>query len=289
MMHGVLHIIAERCIEHPYQVVAWSIGAVLLAILTTIVIKHWKLTTQYPGEPPVVNEGLPLLGSAPEFGKSPLPLLQRLEKAYGHVFTCILAGSRMTFITNAHDACDFIRNTGNRKDVGSEMKNKEVCKHAFGHDMDASERTWGVDQNHVHRLHTTGLMIPKSLDEISSRMCNMMQREIKSRFASGDSSWYCAPMYETVTRLVFCAASKSLFSDDDGVDWQGEVYNQFVKFDSSFASLLMFGEKWLYLHPSVTRARQKLWNVLASISGKCKLPRNIMSENAPTNNNLALS
>eukprot|EP01138_Halocafeteria_seosinensis_P011138 gb/GECG01011375.1/.p1 GENE.gb/GECG01011375.1/~~gb/GECG01011375.1/.p1 ORF type:complete len:559 (+),score=66.02 gb/GECG01011375.1/:1-1677(+) len=264
-MYGVPYRISEG---FPSHTVAWVLGTAFLATLVAVLIKHWKLTKQYPGEAPVVREGLPLLGSAPEFGKAPLQLLHRLEKQYGSIFTCVLAGARMTFITNAHDGRAFIRNTGSRKDIGTEMKNKEICKHLFGHDMDKCTRTWGVDQDHIHRLHTVGLLNPKSLTEISSRMCRMMQQEIKSKLTKEHGSWTSASMYDFVTRLVFSAASKSLFSDENGVDWEHDVYDHFGTFDRAIASLLMFGEKLLYIHPSVAHARRKLWSVLGTLSGK---------------------
>ncbi|EME30724.1 24-hydroxycholesterol 7-alpha-hydroxylase [Galdieria sulphuraria] len=45
-----------------------------------------------------VCKGLPLLGSALEFGKNPLKFLQECRKQYGDVFTVLLPGRRMTFI-----------------------------------------------------------------------------------------------------------------------------------------------------------------------------------------------
>lgn len=227
--------------------------------------KHWRMTRRQTDEPPIVTEGLPWLGVGLDFRRDPVKLLKRLHKKHGDVFTCILGGSRMTFITNAHDGTALIKQSGPGRDLDFEPKSKEIAKKVFGHDIERSVRMHHVDMNHLSRIHMTGLMNPDGLQQLTSRMCQTMVSELYQKIPLLEQKWQCRPMYSFITQLVFAAASKSMFGENNDIPWDTEVYNKFMKFDRSFGDLTIFGDKCLAFLPEVAEARKYLWELLGDI------------------------
>ena len=76
--------------------------AAVLAVLVTL-YAAWLLKSQSrEGEPPYIHGGLPYLGVAIDFAKDAVSFLRQLRDKHGEVFTVLLAGKRLTFLTNTN-------------------------------------------------------------------------------------------------------------------------------------------------------------------------------------------
>uniref|UniRef100_A0A8B9HW65 Cytochrome P450, family 39, subfamily A, polypeptide 1 n=1 Tax=Astyanax mexicanus TaxID=7994 RepID=A0A8B9HW65_ASTMX len=97
-----------------------------LLLLVTVVVLCFRLLflQNNPNAPPCIRGWIPWVGAAFEFGKEPLHFIARARAKYGPVFTVLVAGKRLTFVTLHEDFRTFFMS----KDVDFEQAVQEPVR-----------------------------------------------------------------------------------------------------------------------------------------------------------------
>ncbi|KAK1805429.1 hypothetical protein P4O66_019746 [Electrophorus voltai] len=93
---------------------------VLSAIVVVISLRLF-LVKNPPNAPPCIKGWIPWFGAAFEFGQAPLHFIAQARARYGPVFTVLVAGKRLTFVTDHEDFQAFFMS----KDVNFEQAVQE--------------------------------------------------------------------------------------------------------------------------------------------------------------------
>eukprot|EP01087_Luapelamoeba_hula_P010277 TRINITY_DN271_c0_g1_i1.p1 TRINITY_DN271_c0_g1~~TRINITY_DN271_c0_g1_i1.p1 ORF type:complete len:515 (-),score=105.69 TRINITY_DN271_c0_g1_i1:82-1626(-) len=211
------------------------------------------------GEPPLDAGAIPFLGHALSFGKNPLGFIRECQKKHGPVFTVIIAGKRMTFITDPLSYPAFFRNskTLSFKEITNEITSKVL----------RSDRPW-TDQEYddVHRYYTKYLQ-----GEELVPLTNRLQEELESRFvaALGEKRgkfWQEGPLYEFVVRSIFFSSVPGFFGDGFGME---QTFQDYRTFDKYFA-LPLAGVPQIFLSAWV-KASDGLFRAVATIKERARV------------------
>ncbi|KAI4872636.1 hypothetical protein NFI96_016794, partial [Prochilodus magdalenae] len=78
---------------------------VTFVLFATVLVLCFRFlfVCSYPNAPPCIRGWIPWVGAAFEFGKAPLHFIAKAQARYGPVFTVLVTGKRLTFVTCHED------------------------------------------------------------------------------------------------------------------------------------------------------------------------------------------
>lgn len=193
--------------------------------------------TRRPHEPPLVRPFIPLLGDALHFGRDAGAYLSALRARHGDVFTVLIAGQRMTFVLNPHDAPRVLKETeGLRfRDMAD-----QISMRVFAHSPEILQRSSHADIQSMFNLHLKGDGLPV----LGTRMGQALLRHQPGSGAGG--------LYPLIARWMFTAGSDVLWGQDLASD---SAWQDFQRFDGMFPLLIAGVPAWLL---RAAAARQRL-------------------------------
>ncbi|KAI0675909.1 cytochrome P450 [Trametes maxima] len=104
-----------------------------IPVLCIVLNVLWQLLPRTKSQPPLVWHWIPLLGSAPAYGRDPVVFLSKCREKYGNVFTFILLGRRIT-VTLGPQGNDFVLG-GKHTQVAAEDVYGPMTTPVFGKDV----------------------------------------------------------------------------------------------------------------------------------------------------------
>jgi cholesterol 7alpha-monooxygenase len=199
------------------------------------------------GEPPLITGYIPYLGVIFDYGAHPAQYLFSLRKKFGDIFTIVLAGKRITYVTHP---LDYQKVYASSKQLSFEEIGSEVAIHAFGCSMEVC--TDRNIQTEVSRHFVKYLQSPEAIADLTYRM-----QEKLEHYLSIDSSelkeWKTEGLMSFVTRVIARASIDALF----GTDFYSDKVLQDVKdFDETLHLNIAGIPKW-FIKKSI-QAREDL-------------------------------
>ncbi|KAL4635223.1 cholesterol 7-alpha-monooxygenase-like [Arapaima gigas] len=158
------------------------------------------------GEPPLMNGWIPYLGVALEYGRNPLEFLRSMQRKYGDIFTCKIAGNYFTFVLDpfSHGA------------VSRQGRNLDFQKFAigfsqkvFGH-ADFSDPVFSCSYRDIHSIFRQTLQGPV-LQQLISTMMENLQAVMRRDEGHG---WANEGLQVFVDRIMFEAGYLTLFGKE---------------------------------------------------------------------------
>ena len=198
------------------------LGGLALAFVAAYAY-HLLLSCRRKGEAPVHWSWLPILGSSIQFGTQPQRLLEQCRDKYGDTFVLIVAGKRMTFVLNPHDASLV---TARSKDLDFGQFRIGVSWTAFMLPLTTTEdeKFTAVTREHLYS--------PTEFVYLSKTFASLMPKMMTGLVSKEPCTM---PLFDFVSKSVFFAASTAIFGPRD---WAA-VENAFHRFDAWFHYLAM--------------------------------------------------
>eukprot|EP00743_Colponemidia_sp_Colp-15_P004253 GILK01004589.1.p1 GENE.GILK01004589.1~~GILK01004589.1.p1 ORF type:complete len:497 (-),score=63.94 GILK01004589.1:426-1880(-) len=201
-------------------------SALLLCSLfaTAVWYVFWYVQTNFAkaNEAPMKKALIPFLGSALQYGADSLTFLRRCQQDLGSTFTLLLAGNRMTFVTDPQDVPFVLKDVQRlRFDIVSEEIGQKVT-------FIPAKVFQTYDHALIHRLFLTHLQ-GASLRSTASSLYTLI-REVLSE-VQVDTAWHKHTLYDFMSRTVFKVSTETIFGRGFYTD---ELYKSFMRFDSGF-------------------------------------------------------
>ncbi|XP_018599816.1 cholesterol 7-alpha-monooxygenase [Scleropages formosus] len=160
-----------------------------------------------PGEPPLMNGWIPYLGVALEYGRNPLEFLRSMQRKYGDIFTCKIAGSYFTFVLDPFSYGA----------VSRQGRNLDFQKFAigfshkvFGH-ADFNDPVYSYNIKDIHSIFRQTLQGPV-LQQLISTMMENLQAVMRRDEGHG---WTTEGLQVFVERIMFEAGYLTLFGKEE--------------------------------------------------------------------------
>ncbi|GJQ11775.1 hypothetical protein GpartN1_g3566.t1 [Galdieria partita] len=241
-----------------------SFGLFVLFILLLFVIylvRHNGWLGSKAGHPyPPICKGLPLIGSALEFGKNPLKFLQACRQRYGDVFTVLLPGRRMTFIFAPAQELRQSFFNGSPSLISFTAGVEPFTCRIFG----MSKKDFSL----AHRSLLTALrseLGAKHIPQLAQKLINqylLSFRTVWGKESEGDA-------YHLLTKTLSDASLRVIFGDEFA-NASPSLFKDFVDFDDWFELAATPMLPHFLLRPFVT-SRKRL---LETISQNWKYAKN---------------
>ncbi len=212
--------------------------------------KARQLIAPSPGQkaaPPRVPAALPVLGCALEFGRDAGAFLHRCQQRYGDTFTVPVAGKRMTFALNPHDAPSVFKNT---EALSFAPIVVDMTRRVFGISPQGAKLA-GEPVVHEPYKAIKAAELPALNKVMQGKLEGWLDATVRPDFAEDG-------LYRFVYRAMFAVTCATIFGDEIYSDEMMEV---FQGFDDRFA-LLAAGVPAVLL-PGVARQRSFLAQRLA--------------------------
>ena len=176
---------------------------------------------QRPREPPLCRPRVPFLGDALRFGRDAGAFLAAERARHGDVFTVLIAGQRMTFVLDPHDAPQVLKQTEALR--FHDLADK-ILVHAFGMDPAVVARSDAAVLHSLFGQHTKGPVLPA----LSARFGALVQRHLRA------GPPHEGGLYERIYEPLFLAALDLLFGEGAA---DRRAYQDFRLFDDAFPLL----------------------------------------------------
>uniref|UniRef100_A0A8C4QPW9 Uncharacterized protein n=1 Tax=Eptatretus burgeri TaxID=7764 RepID=A0A8C4QPW9_EPTBU len=220
----------------------------LLVIVFGIVwlLSRWRTRSRNPGEPPLVSGWLPYFGVSREFATKRLAFLQECKRHHGNVFTCLLSGQYITFITDP-----FAYGPASR--LGPFLDFHEfagkLLRKAFAI-IDYSDPKYNISEHELHRLNARALQGEALADltkSVRKTLQSIIQQEIEERQRFSNDGWHEEGLYSFCSRIMLHAGFVTLFGHNKSLSstTMKNVRDDFQRFDDAFAMVMAGIPMWL--------------------------------------------
>ncbi|KAL6078143.1 sterol 12-alpha-hydroxylase [Balamuthia mandrillaris] len=223
---------------------------------------RWWLLGESQGEPPLVRGWLPWVGVLPAFAKDAGNLLFRCKERHGDVFTLIVAGQRLTFLTDP--ACYGQIFKAKKELLSFRQLAEDVSDKAFAlpvHEI-PPEKEQVLARQYItclqgEELGALTLNMQRHLHHIFAQQLLMAPKQAgEEEKNEGDNGWRTGHLFEFVTRVMNEAGIKTVFGEEC---WSESMLQQHLTFDGGFPLLVAGMPKWMAKKPIA--AREALWNL----------------------------
>nr|XP_020667442.1 25-hydroxycholesterol 7-alpha-hydroxylase [Pogona vitticeps] len=209
-------------------------GLVLATALALWALWLFCRRRRRPGEPPLINGWIPVLGEALNFKKDPYQYLLSLYQKHGDIFTVYIAGRYMTFVMEPLHFSSVIKH-------GKYLEFKEIAdqmsSRAFDHPPILNEK-WPDLNEHLHRNYQ--YLSGKPLDTLSDHMMKSLQNIFQTKF-SQVADWETESLNKFCFSIMFQASFVTLYGKypgAKGLNVTDEIGDKFLKFDAKFSYLV---------------------------------------------------
>lgn len=157
------------------------------------------------GEPPLIKGWIPFLGKALEFGRDPYVFLEEQKKKSGDIFTVLIAGQYMTFITDPLLYPSVIKH-GRQLDFHS--FSDKVAPKAFGYPPVRNRSLPGLHED-VQRSFT--LLQGENLGPLTESMMGNLMTVLRQDYMGDAVSWRSGRLLEFCHAVMFEASFLTLY------------------------------------------------------------------------------
>ncbi|KAK9364904.1 cytochrome P450 [Lipomyces kononenkoae] len=230
--------------------------ATVVAILVSGTVLQHVLLGAASDEPPFIKGPIPYLGSALSFARDPQPLLNRLQKTYGWIFTIYVAGQRITMLSDPIFGNRQVWNNSTCVSL-SRFVTKFGAENLFkytkslAYDFEFQEQ---LTKKVVSVLNSKPLL----MDMIQTlKVTYLSQIDNASRSANCDGD--VIDLYEYCRHNMYYSSARALFGPGFPTD---EVYRPYVRFEEDITKFLKRFPR--FLNREGHNARQKVLDELTS-------------------------
>lgn len=177
----------------------------LLALFGLVALLALRGRKRRAGEPPLIKGWIPFLGKAVEFGRDPYVFLQEQRKKSGDVFTVLIAGRYMTFITDPLLYPSVIKH-GRQLDFHSFAD--KVAPRAFGYPPVRNRYVPGLHED-VQRTFT--LLQGENLGPLTESMMANLMTVLRQDYLGDAASWRNGCLLEFCRAVMFESSFLTLY------------------------------------------------------------------------------
>ncbi|XP_048865914.1 cytochrome P450 7A1 [Brienomyrus brachyistius] len=186
---------------------ALSIHIFILFLCILLVLKLCGFRKRQQDEPPLMNGWIPFLGVALEYGKNPLEFLRSIQREYGDIFTCKIAGKYFTFVTDPFSYSAVFRQGRN---LDFQKFAMGFSQKVFGH-ADFNAPMYSGSYRDIHPIFRQTLQGP-----VLQQLISTMMENIQMVIRRDDSfNWVTEGLQRFVDRIMFEAGYLTLFGKED--------------------------------------------------------------------------
>ncbi|XP_072552049.1 24-hydroxycholesterol 7-alpha-hydroxylase [Salminus brasiliensis] len=209
----------------------------LLSATVVVVCLRLLFVQNDPNAPPCIRGWIPWLGAALEFGKAPLHFIAQARTKYGPVFTVLVAGKRLTFVTLHEDFRTFFTS----KDVNFEQAVQEPV-----------HNTASISKESFFQFHPAcntlikGRLTPGNTALLADHLCEEFNDHLERLGRKGSGS-----LNNLIRNVMYPAVMSNLLgkcNSPDSASEKREFIEMFTTYDDGFeyGSQLpdMFLRKW---------------------------------------------
>ncbi|XP_060639456.2 7-alpha-hydroxycholest-4-en-3-one 12-alpha-hydroxylase-like [Anolis sagrei] len=228
-----------------WETVLSAFLASLLAIILGGLYKIGAFRKRRPKEPPLDKGFIPWLGYAIQFKKTPAEFLEKMRKKHGDIFTVLVGGNYINFVSDPHTYEPLMKEPKEKLDF--EQFSAMVVHNVFG-----------IQPTHAHHhaveITSKKYLSGKHLNELNQVMMEKLQVVMLHGRSSddGEKSWHQDGLFHFSYKTIFQAGFLSLFGTEPGKDKGGkensvetnlaqcaETFEIFQKFDHYFPQLVV--------------------------------------------------
>ncbi|KAI4560710.1 hypothetical protein MJG53_017339 [Ovis ammon polii x Ovis aries] len=198
---------------------------IILGCVAVLLFLQWKNLRR----PPCIRGWIPWIGAGFEFGKTPLEFIEKARIKYGPVFTVIVMGTRMTFVTEEEGINVFLKS----KEVNFELAVQNPIYHTVFSLFIAS-----IAKNIFLKLHeklyitVKGKMGILNLYKFTGQLTEELQEQLQNLGAHGTTDlnkFMRHLLYPVTVNILF---KKGLFPTDERKI--REFHQHFQAYDEGF-------------------------------------------------------
>ncbi|XP_043305508.1 24-hydroxycholesterol 7-alpha-hydroxylase isoform X1 [Cervus canadensis] len=192
---------------------------IILGCVAVLLFLQWKNLRR----PPCISGWIPWIGAGFEFGKTPLEFIEKARIKYGPVFTVIVMGTRMTFVTEEEGINVFLKS----KEVNFELAVQNPIY-----------RTASIAKNIFLKLHeklyitVKGKMGTLNLYKFTGQLTEELQEQLQNLGTHGTTDlnkFMRHLLYPVTVNILF---KKGLFPSDERKI--REFHQHFQAYDEGF-------------------------------------------------------
>ncbi|KAK9235621.1 cytochrome P450 [Lipomyces kononenkoae] len=227
----------------------------VVAILVSGIILQHLLLSATSDEPPFIRGPIPFLGAALSFARDPRPLLHRLQKKYGWIFTVYVAGQRITILSDPIFGNRQVWN--NSTSVSLPMFTRYISETLFKftksmtNDFEFQEQ---LTKKVISILNSKPLLadIVQTL-----KVTYLSEVDDSSQYANCDGD--VIDLYEYCRHNVYYSSARALFGPGFPFD---EIYLPYIRFEDDITKFVKGYPR--FLNREGYNARQKVLDELGS-------------------------
>ncbi|XP_041046539.1 cytochrome P450 7B1-like [Carcharodon carcharias] len=207
--------------------VALVLAATALVLLTGLL--HRK---RRPGEPPLEQGWIPLIGKTIEFHRDSLGFLLTCQQKWGDTFTVYIAGKYITFVLNPF----LYQFVVQHKQLDFQKFSLAISAKAFGHPK-LDDPKIPVSNEEIHKLYNC--LMGEELNILNESTMKNLQSVLKQEQV-GPTEWRIESMFDFCCRIIIEATYVSFYGKAPKNEQKQiiELKEKFLKFDKMFPYLV---------------------------------------------------